>query len=121
MGDEQRRIGVAQAEVARRLEEGDAEHEAGSMRGEAMKVATALAPGIMPRVMAMAQSVPSTRDMAVERAAICVDSQTACSIESALAREAYQRSEKPGGGKAKTAEDENDTVRTIRIGRNRRR
>src|SRR5262245_47294844 len=85
-----------------------------------MKVAIAFPAGTRPRTTAMAQRVPSVNEMHVARKAICAESSTEETRESALAIALYQRSEKPSGGKAKIADGENDTATTIRIGANRK-
>ena len=92
----------------------------GSMSGETMKVATASAPGRRPRTRAMAQSVPSSREIAVERAAICAERPRAESSPSTLRMRQYHCSEKPSGGKAKIGASVKDTGITTTIGSNRK-
>ena len=91
----------------------------GSISGEAMKVAIALPAGTSPRTTAMAHSVPSVSEMQVARNAICAESHTEESSESALRIASYQRQEKPSGGNEKIVEGENDTATTMTIGANR--
>ena len=57
--------------------------------------------------------------MQVARNAICAESHTEESSESAFRIASYQRQEKPSGGNEKIVEGENDTATTMTIGANR--
>ncbi len=67
-------------------------------------------PGKRPRTSAMAQSVPSTSEMAVDSAAICTEVASAGHRPRVLGNWLYQRMDQAGGGRVKTAEEPKDTA-----------
>ena len=82
----------------------------GSISGETRKVAIASRPGKRPRTRAMAQSVPSTRATAVEKAATCSDVEQRGPQAARVGERSYQRSDQSGGGRVKTLDEPNETA-----------
>ncbi|WP_244423263.1 hypothetical protein [Bradyrhizobium sp. ORS 375] len=63
---------------------------------------SAVAPGSLPRAIAMAASVPATSDSAVDSTAICSDSDSDGQKPSSRPIRPYQRSEAPDSGRSNT-------------------
>src|SRR5476651_1312694 len=82
----------------------------GSISGEIRKVAIESRPGKRPRTRAMAQSVPSTRATAVEKAAIWIEVRSDGHRPRELASLSYQRNDQSGGGRLKTADEPNEAA-----------
>src|SRR5438445_3531019 len=74
----------------------------GIISGETMKVTSAVLPGNVPRVTAIAQSVPSPSEMAVDTAAIPTERRTAGQSSRRRSIRSYQLDDSAGGGRLKT-------------------
>src|SRR5437773_4186372 len=75
-----------------------------------MNVTSVVLPGNDTRVTAMAHSVPSTSETAVERSAIAIESRTAGHSSRRRSMRSYQRSDNAGGGRLNTDDALTDTA-----------
>src|SRR5437762_14069905 len=75
-----------------------------------MNVTSVVLPGNDARVSAMAHSVPSTSETAVERSAIVTDSRTAGHSSRRRSMRSYQRGDSAGGGRLNTDDALTDTA-----------
>ena len=82
----------------------------GSINGETRKVAIASRPRKRPRTSATAHSVPSTREISVERLAICTEVMTEAASPRVAGSRSYQRNDQSGGGSVKTEDEPKETA-----------